>query len=127
MTRPDKEPRSKKSFRNLGALLLTILLLPLILVVVVAYVVYRASILAAVWLVWCTRGKFILFVYSDSPIWKDYIAEHLLPEADGHAVVLNWSERRNWATRFSLPVIPSRAVGGIRQFNPMAVVFRPFR
>src|SRR5437016_10637014 len=106
---------------------MVVLLLPLILLAIVAYLVYRLSILVAVWLLWCTRGKSILFVYSDSPIWKEYVADHFLPRLTNHAVVLNWSERRQWRKRFSLPVMAFRAIGGFREFNPMAVVFRPLR
>jgi hypothetical protein len=41
------------------------------------------------------------------------------------AVILNWSERKRW--RFSLASIAFRHFGGHREFNPLAVVFRPFR
>jgi hypothetical protein len=40
--------------------------------------------------------------------------------------VLNWSQRSNW-NRWSLPVLCFRHFGGDREFNPMAIVFRPFR
>jgi len=49
-----------------------------------------------------------------------------LPALEGRAVVLNWSERTTWRGR-SLAVLASRYFGGDREFNPMAVVFRPGR
>src|SRR6266404_233131 len=54
-----------------------------------------------IWSFWLTRGKDILFVYSDSPIWRDYMLSEMLPLVETRAVVLNWSERRTWK-RWSL-------------------------
>ena len=65
-----------------------------------------------------------LFVYSDSPIWHEYIVQHFLPYLGERAVILNWSDRKLW--RFSLARIAFRHFGGNREFNPLAVVFRPF-
>jgi hypothetical protein len=67
----------------------------------------------------------VLFVYSDSPIWRDYIDERILPLHAERALVLNWSERRRW--RPSLSRMTFHHFGGSREFNPLAVVFRPFR
>ncbi|MGB8983865.1 MAG: hypothetical protein WCC12_18490, partial [Anaerolineales bacterium] len=64
-------------------------------------------------------------VYSDSPTWKDYIERETLPRLGKRAVILNWSERRNWKT--SLPVLAFRTFGGYRNFNPIGIVIRPFR
>lgn len=124
---PNEDPKDRKVFRSIGALLLIILLLPLILVAIITYGVYRALILVAVWVFWCTRGKFVLFVYSDSPIWQEYVTDHFLMRIRDRAVVLNWSERRKWTKWFSLSVMAFRAIGGNREFNPLAVVFRPLR
>jgi hypothetical protein len=79
----------------------------------------------AIWTWWCLRGRDILFVYSDSPIWREYIDEHILPYLGERAVILNWSERKRW--RISLARLAFHHFGGYRQFNPLAVVFRPFR
>jgi hypothetical protein len=64
-------------------------------------------------------------VYSNSPIWKAYIEKEILPTIQNQAVILNWSERKNWKN--SLAVLAFRYFGGQRNFNPMAVVFRPLR
>ena len=78
-----------------------------------------------IWTCWCLRGRDILFVYSDSPTWHDYIEEGILPHLRERAVILNWSQRRNW--RVPLARLAFHYFGGYRQFNPLAVVFRPFR
>lgn len=79
-----------------------------------------------IWSFWLTRGKDILFVYSDSPVWRDYMLTEMLPLVESRAVVLNWSERNRWK-RWSLRVLAFRFFGGRKAFNPLIVVFRPFR
>ena len=39
--------------------------------------------------------------------------------------MLNWSERKKW--KFSLATLAFRHFGGDREFNPMGLIFRPFR
>lgn len=77
-----------------------------------------------IWALWCPRGRDVLFVYSDSPIWHDEIESRILPELGDRAIVLNWSERKRW--RWSVARWAFRHFGGDREFNPLAVVFRPF-
>jgi hypothetical protein len=77
-----------------------------------------------IWSCWCPRGRDILFVYSDSPIWRNYIEQNILPHLAERAVVLNWSRRKHW--RFSLSRMAFHHFGGYREFNPLGVVFRPF-
>jgi hypothetical protein len=50
----------------------------------------------------------------------------MLPLLKTRAVILNWSERSTWK-RWSLRVIAFRFFAGRKAFNPMLVVFRPFR
>jgi hypothetical protein len=68
----------------------------------------------------------VLFVYSDSPIWHDYMTTEVLPMLSNRAVVLNWSQRKQWP-KLSLAVHVFRSLGGEKEFNPLVVVFRPFR
>jgi hypothetical protein len=69
-----------------------------------------------VWLTWCPRGRYVLVVYSNSPIWREYFEAHVLPAVSSRGVVLNWSERKQW------PYLPSGgAVQALRrnaQFQP---------
>lgn len=110
-------------------LLLFVILLPLIVVVFALYLTFYLSygvfLYLAVWCCWCARGRHVLFVYSDSPIWHDYVEEHILHRLRKRAVVLNWSQRSRW--KCTLAVLAFRYFGGSREFNPLAVVFRPFR
>ncbi len=104
------------------------LLLPLVIACAVATaILFLASSVflhIAIWTWWCLRGRDVLFVYSDSPIWRDYIEERVLPHLGPRATVLNWSRRKQW--RFSLSRLAFYHFGGSRQFNPLAVVFKPF-
>lgn len=94
-------------------------------VAIVAFVVSSVCMHVIVWTCWCVRGRDVLFVYSDSPVWRDYVERHILPYLGERAVVLNWSQRKRW--RVSIARLALHHFGGYRQFNPLAVVFRPFR
>ena len=104
-------------------------LAPVLFVIVVCalffFLVATACLHIAIWSWWCIRGRDILFVYCDSPVWHDHIERHVLPHLGQRAVVLNWSQRSKW--RFSLARMAVHHFGGQREFNPLAVVFRPFR
>ncbi len=103
-----------------------LLLLPIIGPVLLLLFLYRTILYTLIWLSWLPRGKDVLLVYSDSPIWHDYMVDEIMPMVRDRAVVLNWSERKKWS-RWSLAVWVHRAFGGERNFNPLVVVFRPFR
>jgi hypothetical protein len=105
---------------------IVILVIPFVLALLMGLLVYGTSLTIVVWIVWCTRGIDSLIVYSDSPKWHDYMLESVIPRLRGRSIVLNWSERRHWNS-FSLPVAVVRFFGGDREYNPMVIVFRPFR
>jgi hypothetical protein len=105
--------------------LVVVAALPLILLVVAVKALFSATLYLAIWILWCVRGRDVLFVSSESPVWGPYLAENVLPRLGERAVILNWSERKKW--RFSLARTAFYHFGGQREFNPMAVVFRPFR
>jgi hypothetical protein len=105
---------------------IVILLLPVVLLLLVTYFAYAIMLQIVIWICWPTRGVNVLLVYSDSPNWRGYIEVNIIPRLPSSAVTINWSDRRNWK-RFSLPVMAARFFGGSREFNPMVVVFRPFR
>jgi hypothetical protein len=104
-----------------------IILSPLVLgfamLTLVLFFIISVCLRILIWSWWCLRGQNILFVYSDSPIWHDYIEQQILPYLGGRAIVLNWSRRKQW--RFSLAQMAFFHFGGYRQFNPLGVVFRP--
>ena len=109
---------------------LFVLLLPIILPWAVAalslYLLNRVLLYVLVWLLWVPRGKDILLAYSDSAIWHEYMTTQILPLVRKRAVTLNWSERHRWS-RCSLPSRVFHCFGGRREFNPLVILFRPFR
>lgn len=64
-----------------------------------------------------------LLIYSDSPLWKDYIHAQWLPRLGGSLDVLNWSERRRWDSR-DPRVRLFRACAGEEDFNPTVMLLR---
>jgi hypothetical protein len=70
-------------------------------------------------------GRFVLFIYSDSPNWKDYIETNILPRLEPHVVTLNWSQRREWQRRNPFEARLFRHWACETEFNPMALVFVP--
>jgi hypothetical protein len=69
------------------------------------------------------RGQRGILVYSNSPIWQAYIEQNWLPHVSDRMAVLNWSERSRWASD-ALDVELFRRLGGAREFNPLAIIFR---
>jgi hypothetical protein len=121
--------RKKKPFkRRLGKITLLIVLLtvglPLALIAFALDFLYRVALYLLVWTLWLPKGKDTLFVYSDSPIWHDYMAMQVLPLVKDRAVVLNWSERNEWP-RWSLAVAVFHHFGSARDFNPLVLLFQP--
>ena len=95
------------------------------LLALVCFVLASVCLHLIIWTWWSLRGYDILFVYSDSPMWREHIEQNILPTLGSRAVILNWSERKQW--RPSLATLTFAHFGGPREFNPLAVVFRPFR
>jgi hypothetical protein len=100
------------------------LILPLGLLTLTLALLHRGTLWLLIQLVWLPRGKDVLLVYSDSPIWHDYMTKEIAPLVGERAVILNWSERRRWHW-WSLAVRAFRSYGGGREFNPLVLLFRP--
>ncbi len=116
--------------RKATRIALIVLLLPIIVPLAVIGLVLHAFnlfvVYLLVWLWWLPRGKDVLYVSSDSPIWKEYMQTEIHPMVASRAVELNWSDRSRWP-RWSFRVRVFRTVKPGRDFNPMVVLFRPFR
>jgi hypothetical protein len=125
MSRPSQS--SRKIDRPTKILL--ILGAPILVLWLIAYLlmsgVYRLLLTLSVWTFWCSRGRDVLLVYSDSPTWQEYVEENILTRLSSRAVVLNWSKRAEWRTSLATRVFYS--VGGSKEFNPLVIVFRPLR
>jgi hypothetical protein len=102
------------------------LILPLIIVALLLFVLHRLVLYLLVWMLWVPKGKDTLFVYSDSPIWHDYMTQQVLPLVKNRAIILNWSERSKWR-KWRLTQQVFYSFGGRREFNPMVIIFRPIR
>jgi hypothetical protein len=90
-----KESLVRKISRAAFFVPLLLLTLPVLLVCAVFYRMYRITLYLLIWLLWLRNGKDVLVVYSDSPIWHEYMTTQILPLVQQRAVVLNWSERKN--------------------------------
>ena len=124
------EAQSRKRSTDVAALLAVVLLspiwFPLVVLVLFGFALYASILYLAIWISWLPRGKDVLLVYSDSPIWHDYMVAEILTLVQERAMVLNWSERSQWR-HWPLSVLAFRFFGGDYAFNPMVVVFRPLR
>jgi hypothetical protein len=122
-----QKQNARQSWRNaLLVVLLLPIILPLGLISLVFYLLSATFTYLLIWMLWLSRGRDILFVYSDSPIWHEYMTSQILPRVRERAVILNWSDRKKWSW-WSLRARAFRLIGGHREFNPMVVLFRPFR
>jgi len=101
-------------------------ILPLAIVAIILHVLNTLFVYLFVWLWWLPTGKDVLYVSSDSPIWKEYMETEVFPLVAKRAHVLNWSARSKWP-KWSFDVRVFRFFGRKRDFNPMVVLFRPFR
>jgi hypothetical protein len=119
----------KKVGKALGITLLFLLVIPVLLIVAPFLIVVLWT--RGRWLrhrfcrKWGSQGKPILFVYSDSPNWKEYIEENWLQRLRPHAVVLNWSERSQWKRSAPFESKVFRHFAGREEFNPIAIYFPP--
>jgi hypothetical protein len=123
--------KQKQGFwRRIGNALLVLILLPIILplalLALVLYIPHRLALYLLVWVLWLPRGKNVLLVYSDSPVWHEYMMTQVMPLVQERAIVLNWSERSKWRW-WSFRVHVFHWFAGDREFNPLVVLFRPFR
>jgi len=84
---------------------------------------YRFGLKLRFWIRHGRKGKPILFVYSDSSNWKDYIETKILPRIDAHSIILNWSKRREWEARMQFEVKLYDQWTGSGEFSPVAIVF----
>jgi hypothetical protein len=124
MTR-QKQPLGRRILKAAAIIVLLPILLPLVALALLLFIFHRAVLYVLVWLLWLPKGKDTLFVYSNSPIWQEYMTQQVLPLVENRAIVLNWSDRSKWKWRLTQHVFYS--FGGHREFNPMVVRFQPFR
>ena len=71
-----------------------------------------------------SRGIRCLVVYSESPMWGDYIRTAWLPRLGHRAVTLNWSERSSWPSSLEVRLFKRFIGSSWRNFNPAVLVLR---
>lgn len=71
------------------------------------------------------QGRRLMLVYSDSPVWKEYVEANWLPRVADVAVLLNWSARKRWPSEHPFEARVFRRWAGRREFNPLAIAFMP--
>ena len=113
--------------KNIGVLILVAVFFPLLLVYAAVYLfwqfVWGVILRAWFWRAHAAHGRRVLFVYSESPTWQSYIEVNILPRIRERAVVLNWSQRRQWSSTSPWEARFFRRFAGDREFNPLALVF----
>jgi hypothetical protein len=122
-TRDRQESKARRPFLLTVVILTAPLWLAALVVLVIGRVIQVVALYAFVWSWWIGWARQrVLFVYSDSPNWKEYVEANILPKLPANTVVLNWSNRAQWP-RLSVPVMLFRCFAGEREFNPIGLVF----
>ncbi len=139
-----KRDRKQNRFIEFLVLIIVVPFIPLILLIALIFGV--CWLIRGVWLglrvklQWYPQGKYLLFVYSNSPNWKEYIETNILPKIDQHAIIINWSERSQWDwKKKSLEITVFKHWTGVNRyffkgkikwdgeaFNPIAITFIPW-
>ncbi len=119
---PESTRRRVARFAFIGLLLPVIV--PLAIVGLILRFLNKVVVYLLVWMWWLPKGKDVLYVSSDSPIWKEYMESEVFPLVAERAIVLSWSTRSKWP-KWSFAVRVFRTFGRGRDFNPMVVLFHP--
>jgi hypothetical protein len=109
---------------------LLLLGLVLLLLFLPFYWIYRVLVRIVVEVLWGSRGRRVLLVYSRSPIWQEYVEKQWLPVLRDHAIIVNWSDRATWSRRKSFASWVFGVWKPSDNFNPMAILiprFAPIR
>ncbi|MDD5750645.1 MAG: hypothetical protein PHU56_03290 [Candidatus Pacebacteria bacterium] len=141
--------KTKKSPRYVTVffILALILFFPVVLLVALMFLIpwlnvrfiQRHHLLRGVRSEWLPQNRFILFVYSDKQLWKEYAEKNIIPKIESRAAILNWSQRREWIDSDSLEVrlfknfqwgrewiwAKNIRMGG-QEYNHIAIVFKPW-
>ncbi len=88
-----QESIGRKALKFTLIVVLLPVILPLAIIGMVFHVLNKMVVYLLVWVWWLPNGKDVLYVSSDSPIWKEYMETEILPLVAGRAIVLSWSGR----------------------------------
>lgn len=141
-----KKKPSNLTVKNIFIIVLVIISIPIIILYLplygIWYLIYSFWLSLRVRIQWYPKGKKMLFVYSNSPNWKEYLENNILPNISENAVIINWSERskwhwknkplelkifKHWTGVFRYIHISSRKKKWYgEEFNPIAITFVPW-
>ena len=134
--------KKKSILGSLLAVVFFILCLPIIIPVSIFFILL--SLIESTFLIllvrinWIPRGKNTLFVYSQSPVWKDYIEKNIIPKISSQSIIMDWSERKSfneWSLEYGVfkfwtgvrkHTIKSKAKWSGTDYNPIAIIFKPW-
>jgi hypothetical protein len=114
----------RRKLRNLPLAVFLFLLSPVLILGAAVNSAYRWVLRLLFSLKWHSYHKFVVFVYSDNPHWKEYIESKILPEIAPHSVTLNRSRPEQWRHR-RLETLIWTHWGGRVEYSPVAIVFPP--
>ena len=116
----------KSLIAKLIILVVAVVLSPLIIAGVVAYVVYSAILYLSIWMTWCHTGSRVFVSYSRSPHWQARFEAVLIPRLPASTIIVNWSDRKTWS-RLSLRTLAFEHFLGRNAHTPAVIIFRPLR
>lgn len=117
-------PQQKRNVaKDAVGITMLIVFSPLVLLIWVAYGIgwIWAHLLAWSW----APGPWAVFVYSDSPAWRVFCEEKVIPLLPPGSEPLNWSERHKW--HWSIPVFLARFFGSRSTYQPVGLVVARFK
>ncbi len=74
---------------------------------------------------WLPKGKNLLILTSESPIWSGYFQHNVIEKYEDKAHILNWSERKAWK-KFSILVWLFNSFLGTQEHTPSVILFSPW-
>ncbi len=75
---------------------------------------------------WQLRGIRGVLVYSNSPVWSEYIEANWVARLENLFVMLNWSERKEWRSSLEVSMF-EYFCGREENFNPAVILLRGLR
>jgi hypothetical protein len=127
MAQGRQKKSSTRRYVEVGLIVLLLpLFLPIIVLALLLHFLNKTIVYLLVWLWWMPQGKDVLLVFSDSPIWRRYMEQEIMPLVARRAVTLNWSERSKWS-RWAVAVHVFHTFAGQRDSNPIVILFLPLR
>tara|TARA_R110002072_G_scaffold20841_7_gene75247 strand:+ start:3729 stop:4193 length:465 start_codon:yes stop_codon:yes gene_type:complete len=115
----------QKILIGLIAVPFVIALIPVFLLIFIYSILLKVYIRIRLWVEW-PKGTYVLFAYSESENWSDYIEENILPRIAAHSRVINRTIDQNWKQKYRREKQAIEYWASLN-INPVAIVFRAWR